>query len=82
METKVKDDSSNEIQKYQDEWVALSTDEKRILSHDVSFKKAADRAKSAGEAKPVMIKVLSGSKSYKAVEKLSKELGKARSTFN
>ena len=64
MNSKAKSDISSEIQKYSDEWVALSSDEKRVVSHDISFKKAFDKAAAMGEAHPVMMKVLSSAHAY------------------
>lgn len=50
--------------KYEDKWVALSNDEKSIVSYDSSFIKAFNKALESGEKKPVLIKVPSKSFGY------------------
>jgi len=55
---------SRELSRYQEEWVALSSDEKRVIAHDLSLKKALEEAHQKGEPRPVMLKVLSSSKIY------------------
>ena len=42
---------------YQDQWVALSADEKEIVAWDATFKGAVEKARKKGEAHPVLLKV-------------------------
>jgi len=42
---------------YQDQWVALSADEREIVAWDRSFKEAVAKARKKGEPHPVMLKV-------------------------
>jgi hypothetical protein len=56
--------SEKELAKHENEWVALSHDEKRIVAADKSMSKALAKARKKGEKHPVMHMVLSGAGSY------------------
>jgi len=52
------------LEKYENQWVALSHDEKRIVAADMTFKKAIEKAVKNGEDHPVMVKAPKMSAGY------------------
>jgi hypothetical protein len=49
---------------YQNQWVALSHDKKRVVAADRAFGKALNKAAKKGEKHPVMFKVLPATSFY------------------
>ena len=45
------------LEKYSDEWVALSSDESKVISSGTTAIEALEKAKKLGEEDPILIKV-------------------------
>jgi len=52
------------LRRYQNQWVALSHDKKRVVAADRAFGKALHKAAKKGEKHPVMFKVLPATSFY------------------
>lgn len=64
MRARIDEGSSPSLDGYENKWVALSNDEKKIIASDDSFEKAAQKAIKKGEDHPVLLKVPSKTGSY------------------
>ena len=64
MRAKIDEKSLVSLDGYENKWVALSNDEKKIIASDDSFEKAAQKAIRKGEDHPVLLKVPSKIGSY------------------
>lgn len=50
-------DLSKMLKKYSNEWVALSSDENKVLSHGKNLAKVIEEAKNQGEPNPIATRV-------------------------
>lgn len=53
-----------QLWRYQNQWVALSPDKKRVIAADKALRKALQKAARKGEKHPVMFKVLPATSFY------------------
>jgi len=54
----------SQLRKYENQWVALSQDKKRVIAADKASRKARQKAARKGENHPVMFRVLPATSFY------------------
>jgi len=60
----MKGNKSIDLSKYENQWVALSHDEKRVVANHENLQKAVEEANRIGEKHPVVIKAPSKCAGY------------------